>query len=151
MANRPIAFPNLPVLKRLVDCLYRFAVFSKYDPTCRCKVQSVTGFNLRDARWLFGFETETFFQNSQTSKDHEVSSQSVGVRLRIQFESNESSWASVATDGSEPLGSQAHFMKHEGPLVRLFIQNFRRGLASAVTGIFFNADECRSLTGLACL
>ena len=46
MANSPIALPNFSVLKRLIDRLYRFAVFSKYDPTCCSKVQSVTRFNL---------------------------------------------------------------------------------------------------------
>jgi hypothetical protein len=68
MANRPIVLPNFPVLKQLVDCLNGFAVFSKYDPACRCKVQSVTGFNLRDARGFSDLRPKRFSRISRRQK-----------------------------------------------------------------------------------
>jgi len=68
VANCPIAFPNFSVLKRLIHRLDGPAVFSKYDPTCRRKVQSVTGFNLRNTAGFSDLGPKCFSSISRRQK-----------------------------------------------------------------------------------
>ncbi len=105
VANRPIAFPNLLRFETLDSSPGWTRGVFQIRPNLPSQSPVGDRVQFAEYRWFFGFGTEMFFQHFQTSKDHGASSQSAGVRLRIQFESNESSGASVTTDGSEPLGS----------------------------------------------